>query len=59
MRIDITPEPSADERAAIELALAELATDAKRDRGEWWRQGLCVETLPGLDEPSDPTYGSH
>ena len=44
MRIDITPEPSAEVRAAIELALAKLATDAKGDRDAWWRQGLVELT---------------
>ena len=57
--MDITPEPSAEERAAIELVIAALAANGKGDRGEWWRRGLCVETLPDLDEPSHSTYRPH
>ena len=54
MRIDITPEPSAEERAAIELALAELAIDGRGDRGAWWRQGLAEATA---DDPEGPQAG--
>lgn len=44
MQLEITPEPTPEERQAIEKALAALAArDGVRpggDRGEWWRQGL-------------------
>ncbi len=42
MELEITPEPTPDERAAIERALAELAPrDGRADsRSAWWYDGL-------------------
>jgi hypothetical protein len=38
MELKITPEPSPDERRAIERALAELRRE--REESPWWRAGL-------------------
>ncbi len=44
MELEITPEPTPEERAAILQALAALAalaaTDGRPPVSEWWRQGL-------------------
>lgn len=41
MRLEPTPEPTPEERAALEQALAELLTlDGRADGGAWWREGL-------------------
>ncbi|MCC6222672.1 MAG: hypothetical protein IT201_04170 [Thermoleophilia bacterium] len=38
MEVEITPEPTPAERAAIECALAKLAPAS--GRSPWWRDGL-------------------
>jgi hypothetical protein len=41
--LEITPEPTAEERAAIEAAVAELLDDGQGDEappGAWWRAGI-------------------
>lgn len=38
MELEITPEPTPAERAAIERALTELAS--ADGRSTWWREGL-------------------
>ena len=39
--VEIHPEPSAEERAAIEEAVAELLARAQGEpAGSWWRAGL-------------------
>ena len=48
MEIEIDPEPTPEERAAILLTLAQLAPDAG-PASEWWRQGLHEATV-GDDE---------
>ena len=41
MELEITPEPTPEERAAILQALAALAAaDGRPPVSEWWRQGL-------------------
>ena len=45
---EIVPEPTPEEREAIERALGAARTAERADRGEWWRQGLR-ESL-GWDE---------
>jgi hypothetical protein len=57
VKLEIRPEPTPEERAAIEQAVvALLAADGRPrpdGRGEWWRQGLHealeAESEPGLD----------
>ncbi len=38
--IEITPEPSPEERAAIVAALEQLAAEEARGPGAWWEAGL-------------------
>jgi hypothetical protein len=39
--LEITPEPSPEERVAIEKAVSEvLAEEPKRPGGAWWRAGV-------------------
>ena len=38
--IEITPEPSPEERAAIVAALEQLAAAEARGAGAWWEAGL-------------------
>jgi hypothetical protein len=38
--LEITPEPSPDERAAIEAAVAEVLNGESETRGAWWRAGV-------------------
>jgi hypothetical protein len=38
-RVEISPEPSPDERAAIEAALAELAEEGQ-PLSAWWQAGV-------------------
>ncbi len=41
VEVDIRPEPTSEERAAIIAALRALAAEADWDRvSPWWRQGL-------------------
>ena len=47
MSLEISPEPSAAERAAIEAALAQLAAEDERSgSGAWWRAGLAENLAP-------------
>ncbi len=46
--LEITPEPSPDERAAIEAAVASLL-DHQSQASPWWRAGVQEAT----DEPDD------
>jgi hypothetical protein len=38
--IEITPEPTPEERAAIVAALDQLAADEAAGPGAWWEAGL-------------------
>jgi hypothetical protein len=40
MEFEISPEPSAVERAAIEAAVAELRDGRREKRSAWWHAGL-------------------
>jgi hypothetical protein len=46
VNLEITPEPTPEERAAIEAALEQWQAEPGRDRGSWWEAGLreSVET---------------
>jgi hypothetical protein len=50
--VEIHPEPSAEERAAIEMAVAVLLAGRGEDHSPWWHAGLldAVEN----DEPELP-----
>jgi hypothetical protein len=49
--IEITPEPSPDERAAIEAVVAEVLAEKPATGSAWWRAG--VEAADD-DEPDFP-----
>jgi hypothetical protein len=53
VQLEIIPEPSAEERAAIELALATLSRDQFAVRSAWWSAG--VVDSPDDDELALPT----
>jgi hypothetical protein len=40
MELEITPEPSAEERAAIEAAVAALYAGLRETRSAWWHAGV-------------------
>jgi hypothetical protein len=48
VNLEITPEPTPEERAAIEAALEQWQAESRRGRGRWWEAGLreSVETEP-------------
>jgi hypothetical protein len=59
MELEIDPEPTADERTAIEQALAPAGVDQERRpgrRGAWWRAG--IDEALSSDDPGD-TRGGH
>ncbi len=39
-RFEIDPEPTAEERAAIEAAVARLRAERERVPGAWWEAGV-------------------
>ena len=51
MELEIGPEPSPEEREALERALAALAGPPPDGRGAWWRAGVEESLLDG-DEPA-------
>jgi hypothetical protein len=57
MDLEITPEPTPEERDAIACALAELAATRRPSPGEWWRQGL-IEAVEDEEPESWPPPGS-
>ena len=53
MKLEISPEPTAEERAAIEAAVAELLDGGQENGvppGAWWRAGI----LEATEESDDP-----
>jgi hypothetical protein len=50
MDVDITPEPSDEEREALDEALAHLLTERTDPYSDWWRAGLR-ETVSPEEEP--------
>jgi hypothetical protein len=47
--IEITPEPTPEERAAILAALEQLRAEEERGPGRWWEAGLR-ESVEDEDE---------
>jgi hypothetical protein len=45
------PEPTAEEREALERALARVLAERRDPRGAWWREGVeeSVSPEPELD----------
>jgi hypothetical protein len=53
MDLDVKPEPTPEEEAALRAALAKLRSSQSEDsRNEWWRQGV-EENLDAAD--ADPS----
>jgi hypothetical protein len=50
MEPTIVPEPSPEERAALEEALAEVIREPAEAYSEWWREGVR-EALTAPGEP--------
>lgn len=50
MELEATPDPSPEERAALERALAVAAGSAPDPRGAWWREGLRANLSEDADE---------
>ena len=53
MKPDFDPEPTPEERAALEIALARLLQPPTQPRSAWWRRGI-EESLE--DGEADPAY---
>jgi hypothetical protein len=51
MALEITPEPSPEEREALELALARLLSEPADTRSAWWREGMREAVASPEDEP--------
>jgi hypothetical protein len=50
MDVEITPEPSPEERAAIVAALEALQAEEERGLGAWWEAGQRESVGEGVDE---------
>jgi hypothetical protein len=46
MELEIRPEPSPEERKAIERAVGSLADRLPDPRGAWWREGVRENVSP-------------
>jgi hypothetical protein len=46
MDLEIEPEPTPEERKALEGALAFLPREAPDPRGAWWREGVRENVSP-------------
>jgi hypothetical protein len=49
VELEITPEPSLEERAAIEAAVQAVLAEGAPDRGAWWQAGVA----DGADDQDD------
>ncbi len=54
MILEISPEPSPGERAAIEAALRALAESNGVGPGAWWEAGLAENLAPEPESPEAP-----
>lgn len=52
--IEISPEPSAEEREAVERALARLLDKPDRGATAWWREGIRENVLGEESEEGAP-----
>ena len=50
MELEITPEPTDGERAAIERAVAALLAASERDTSAWWRAGVDGDPFAGRED---------
>ena len=51
MPLEIRPEPSPEEREALERALARLLEEPAETRSAWWREGMRENLASPEDEP--------
>jgi hypothetical protein len=49
MEIEIEPQPSPEEREALERALASLRSAPADPRGPWWREGVRENVSPAAE----------
>jgi hypothetical protein len=49
-RIEITPEPTPEERAAILAALDRIRAEDERGPGAWWEAGLRESVLEDAED---------
>ncbi len=49
-RIEITPEPTPEERAAILAALDRIRAEDERGPGAWWEAGLRESVLEEAED---------
>jgi hypothetical protein len=52
MELEITPEPSPEEREALEQALARLLAEPGDPRSAWWREGVSENLSDSEGEPA-------
>lgn len=50
MPLDWSPEPTPEEREALEAALARALAERPEPRSGWWREGV----LESVSDPSEP-----
>ena len=55
MHLEIEPEPTPEEREALERALASLPQEAADPRGAWWRAGVRF-TTPNAEAVTGPIF---
>ncbi len=46
MELDWRPEPTPEEREALERALADVLAERRDPRGAWWREGVEESVSP-------------
>ncbi len=51
MELRWSPEPSPEEREALERALARLLAEPAEPRSAWWREGLRDDLLEDRADP--------
>jgi hypothetical protein len=50
VELDWRPEPTPEEREALERALRRLLAERAEPRGAWWREGV-LESVSGEPKP--------
>ncbi len=46
MELDWRPEPTSEEREALELALGRVLDERQAPRSAWWREGVSESVSP-------------
>ncbi len=57
MELRWSPEPSPEEREALERALARLLAERAEPQSRWWRAGVAENVLPEEDVTVDEEPG--